>query len=108
MKKLLVYLDYLVRGISLCGLVPLGFLGLVLSIMATDSGTVQSMIGAFAMLGVVGLLISLIALSAIIHKDSTGKLPKIFRNIIVVRLPAYIFALPSIWLVWNVWLKHQL
>ena len=100
------FLDLLVKVIAVCGVVPLAFMVLFLSVMATDSGTTASKLGAFGLLILGGSVCCLIMFSAFAEAKWLSLQSN--RNKILIKLPAYLFLPFSIWLLWNILFKHLL
>ena len=106
MGKQSKFLDLLVKVIAVCGVVPLAFMVLFLSVMATDSGTTASKLGALGLLILGGSVCCLIMFSAFAGAKWLSLQSN--RNKILIKLPAYLFLPFSIWLLWNILFKHLL
>lgn len=90
---MLKLIDKIIRGIALISLLPLGLMGLFLSIMSTDSPQ-SGIFPAFLIFGITGLIAWLI-LRSIFKPEallkSFARLEKI--NFVIGRIPAYLCSL---------------
>jgi hypothetical protein len=86
-------IDIIIRGIALISLIPLGMMGLFLSIMSTDSPQ-NGTLPAFLVLGITGLL-SLLILCSIFKPEALSKPFAILGKIsfAIGRMPAYLCSL---------------